>query len=179
MMAPKRSPRIALALDRQAHRLVMPFTAWSTYALIPVGIIVILSAFIPLEINPRLFSQAKPLQISGPEAPPTSLWFAVAPTKEGISISTTDGKSFELKNDEREKERGEAFREYLSERKKELIKEKTLANRVDDQSTLVVLSADERLTYFHLRPVIYALASAGVTRYAFEGRIGKESDGSQ
>ena len=174
MIAPKRSPRLALALERQAERLVMPFTAWPAYILIPVGMIMILSAFIPLETNQRLFSRARPLQLSGEEASPTDLWFAVAPTDSGISITTIDGKVFELKNSEPEEKRGEEFRAYLKERKEELIKSKTLANQIDPSSTLVVLSGDERLTYVHLRPVVYALASAGVTRYAFEGRIIKK-----
>lgn len=174
MIAPKRSPRIALALERQADRLVMPFTAWPTYVLIPVGIILILSAFLPLELNERLVSQAKPLQLSGPEAPATNLWFAIAPTKDGVSITSIDGHVFQLSDNTPDAERGAAFRAYLREVKASVIESTTLANRIDQNSSLVVLSADERLNYYHLRPVIYALASAGVTRYAFEGRILKK-----
>lgn len=174
MIAPKRSPRLALALERQAERLVMPFTAWPAYLLIPVGIILILSAFVPLEVNSRLFSRAHPLQLSGEEAPPTSLWFAVAPTNSGISVTSIDGKVFELSNTAPAETRAEELRSYLLERKEDLIKSNVLANHLDPNATLVVLSADERLTYFHLRPVVYALASAGITRYAFEGRIIKK-----
>lgn len=174
MIAPKRSPRLALALERQSERLVMPFTAWPTYILIPIGIIMILSAFVPLEVNSRLFSRARPLQLSGDEAPPTNLWFAVSPTESGISITSKDGKVFELNSAVPVDKRAEEFRSYLVERKEELIRTNVLANHIDPNTSLVVLSADERLTYFHLRPVVYALASAGITRYAFEGRIIKK-----
>jgi hypothetical protein len=152
----------------------MPFTAWPAYVLIPVGMIMILSAFVPLEINPRLFSRARPLQLAGEEAPPTDLWFAVAPTESGVSVTSIDGKIFELNNSAPEGKRGEEFGNFLKQRKEELINNKILANEIDPDSTLVVLSADEQLTYFHLRPVVYALASAGFTRYAFEGRIIKK-----
>lgn len=174
MIAPKKSPRIALALERQSERLAVPFTVWPTYVLIPVGFMLLLSLFIPIEVNPRLFSLAKPLQLSGEEEQPSSLWFAVAPSKAGVSISTIDGQVFEMSNDVPEEKRGEEFRAYLKGKSQSIIQASALANRLDQRSSLVVLSADERLTYYHLRPVIYALASAGITRYAFEGRILKD-----
>lgn len=174
MIAPKRSPRVALALDRQRARLTMPFTAWPTYVFIPLGFMLILSLFIPIEINPRLFSKAKPLQLSGEEAPGVNLWFAIAPSKNGISITTLDGHLFEFNNDVPEHQRGEKFRAYVKSAAKSVIETAALAHRLDENSSLVILSADEQLTYYHLRPVIYALASAGITRYAFEGRIVKD-----
>lgn len=171
MNIPTRSPVIAASLMRQKARLSMPLTTNLGVLLLPIGLMSLLLIYVSVETNPRIFSTAKPLQLNLPaEEDNAKLWFSLAPSEQGIVIVSNSGESFDLVAKDGETDLT-AFTEHLKARVMAVISDVAIANRMDAKSSFVVLSVDERLTYSHVRPVIYALAEAGITRYGFEGRV--------
>lgn len=173
MIVPARSPKMASAFARVQSRLAMPFTATPAFLFIPVGFAALLLIYTALETNPRLLSTAKPIALAGNEADEAPLWYSVAPDKDGIVVTSNTGEAFQIQNEHQDagiKKLGA----HLKDRGSDSMLDVALSNRMDQRNAFVVLSVDERLTYFHVRPVIYALASAGITRYGFEGRILKD-----
>ena len=43
-----------------------------------------------------------------------------------------------------------------------------LLNEAISNQLIVVLAIDQKLKYSHIRPILYALAEAGINQYAFE-----------
>jgi hypothetical protein len=173
MIGVHRSDKIARSLLRQRERLTMAWTWNATYALLPMGLISVLLIFTSLETNKRIRSSAKPINLVGIESFESKLWFSIAPSKEGIRITTRDGDLFEIENSD-QKLTSEKFEAHVRQASKKSLVDIALANRMTNHSTFVVLSVDETLTYYHVRPVVYALANAGITNYGFEGRIVSE-----
>ncbi|MCX6125743.1 MAG: hypothetical protein NTV34_13505 [Proteobacteria bacterium] len=165
-----RSSKILASFTRQKARLAMPYTATPAILLIPVGFMCLLLIFVSVETNPRLFSTAKPVQLVLEEFVGGRLWYSVAPYEQGIRIISDSGKFFDLQGEINAAALTE-FSSHLKLRMQKILADVAVANRMDKSTSFVILSVDERLTYSHLRPVIYALADAGVTRYAFESRI--------
>ncbi len=168
-MISRRHPQIELAFLRLRSRLTdLPTNAFTTL-FIPVGFISLLLIFVSLEVNKRLKSQATPLVLEGDAARSTTMWYSVAPQQDGgLTIASNDGNHFAIAQD------GQgfvSFEEHLIAKKKQVLQDVMLANRMDETSSMVVLSVDESLTYAHIRPVIYALSRAGISRYGFEGRV--------
>jgi biopolymer transport protein ExbD len=168
MMISRKSPQIELAFVRLRENLSKGERGVPVALFIPVGFIALLMVFVALETNQRIKSLASPMTLEGEPAKETSLWYSIAPVEDGLLIAGNDGQSFNVSAT------GEGYQEFenhLMERRKQLISDLTLANRMDGNSTFVILSVDEQLTYAQVRPVVYSLAKAGITKYGFEGKI--------
>lgn len=174
MTLQKQSSKLQAALLRQRERLAVPFTANPVILFIPFGLMCLLLIYVSLETSPRIYSNAKPLLLNHKEESPTfTLHYTIAPAPEGLRIVSNNGDIFSL-NGQQDDKGLDLFTNSLKSSIRSTINDVALANRMDEQTSFVVLTLDERLTYAHVRPVIYALASAGITRYGFEGRILKD-----
>jgi hypothetical protein len=112
------------------------------------------------------------VQLSSEVQPSDGIWYSLAPTETGLRIVSDQGDRFDISADSSPEEHAKLTNQIRT-RMKNVLADVALANRMMDSTTFVVLSVDERLTYSHIRPMIYSLAAAGVTRYGFEGRIVK------
>ncbi len=63
------------------------------------------------------------------------------------------------------------FIKYLDERVREIAFKTTLDMEVDRDRIRAVLAIDQKLKYFHVRPLLYALAEAKISHYGFETRM--------
>ena len=64
-----------------------------------------------------------------------------------------------------------AFRDYLEGVLKKEAVSFALNMEAPPTRMTAVLAVDERLTYAHIRPFLYTLASVGITQYGFETKI--------
>jgi hypothetical protein len=170
MILQKRSQKLQSAFRRQQDRLVMPFTANPAWFLLPTGLVSLLLVYVSLETNPRIYSSAKPVQLSQEVRPSEGIWYSIAPSESGLRIVSDQGDYFDVSADSSPEELANLTAQ-IKIRMKSVLSDVALAKRLTNSSTFVVLSVDERLSYAHIRPMIYSLAAAGVTRYGFEGRI--------
>ena len=169
----KRMPKVEDSFSRLTTRLEMGFTASPFYAFAAIGFIVLLSIFTSLEINPRVQSIGKPIEFTGQESADAKLWISIAPQGEKIVLKGNDGRSFSWSLNGPSPIQRQDFEVYLRSRVHEIIQDSMLSDRMDSSTVRAVISLDEKLNFNHLRPIIYALASARITHYAFEGRIVK------
>ncbi|MCX6119378.1 MAG: hypothetical protein NT027_17705 [Proteobacteria bacterium] len=174
MIISRKHPQIELAFDRIRQRIHGSNTFPITTLFIPVGFISLLMIFVALETNKRIKSLATPLILSGEPTTSPAMWFSIAPHEKGLAISSSDGAHFFIESQSQNgapQNQFKEFEEHLRSRTKQVLGDVVLANRMDSNSAFVVLSVDESLTYAHVRPVIYALANAGISKYGFEGRV--------
>ena len=168
MIISRRHKQVELSFGRLADRLdfknINPFS----YFLLPTGLVCLLLIFVSLETNQRIRTQTTPVELEGVPAKTATLWFSVAPAEGGIFISGNNGDTFLVENGGNGLQ---AFEKHLQGQKQKVIADVALANRMDADSSMVILSLDESLTYAHIRPIIYVLGKVGISRYGFEGRV--------
>lgn len=143
-------------------------------ALIAFGLVIVLGGHLLTDLNPRLGSKTDVLQLSSAPLADGSIWLGISLEGDTIVIVTSDRKRFRWPATNTKMSDLEELRSYL--------KEKTQAEtyrsvRMLDTSSVrskVVLAVDQKTKYFHIRPIIYALAEANISKYGFETRIVKD-----
>jgi biopolymer transport protein ExbD len=167
-MKRKLPPPIFQGISRIRGRLEMPVEFNPAFVLIPIGFCLLLLVFTRLESDFRLLSSSVPVTIDKPEAPPPAIWFSLAPSDDKIRIVSRNGDVFFI--DPNDVSAESPFPVYLKKEMNRVLTDTVLSARLEKSSGFVVLSVDQHLTYQHVRPVLYALANAGVARYGFETR---------
>ena len=170
---PRKMPKVAEAFARTFARSEVVNSASPFVAFSGVGFVILLGLYTALSVNPRIQSIGKPVELSGPEAGDARLWIGVAARNEMVVIKGNDGRVFTWPLKGPSAQELSQFEKYLHERVHDIIVDGTLADRLEKSTIQAVISVDEKLNFHHVRPVLYALASARITHYAFEGRIVK------
>lgn len=126
--------------------------------------------------NPRLAYPAQLLVLDGDsEESNRSIWFSLSAPDQTIIVTTDDQKIFEWPLDPIKTLQSKGyldFKEFLKVRRKLVIENLVLSmdrEGIETKSGAVV-AVDERLTYAHFKPVMLALAAAGIRSYGFETR---------
>jgi len=153
-----------LARDRQRAR----FMRFPLITLIPFALVMVLSIHLLPKLNPRLGSAAVPLTYETSEQARPTIWFSVAPDETHIVIQTDDRKIFRWPLDTEDMQAVLPFVNYLRARTIEIQNAGVLSLDVDPLALQTVIAIDQTLSYFHIRPVLNALASAGIAQYGFE-----------
>jgi hypothetical protein len=99
------------------------------------------------------------------------LWLSVSNANGKILISSNDTSSFSWSEAGPSTEQYKKFKKYLDLRVKNLVIDTVRTGQIQSETLTAALAVDQSLTYQHVRPVIYALAEAGISRYGFETRI--------
>lgn len=168
------------ALARSGLRVGGDYTAdlvpglVATFAVVLVGLGCAIKAFDAA--NPRLSQAAHPVVLEGSEEGSMGgIWLSMSANGENIMVTTDDKQAFEWPLDPEEgldSEGYEQFTDFLRDRRKKVVEDLVLSmDRRDIESgTRAVISVDERLTYAHFKPVMLAMANAGIRSYGFETR---------
>ena len=159
------------AFERQATRLKLdaPFQALPLF--IPFLAVVVLSLFTSLELNRKLFSNARPVEGAGTLAEEKEVWLSVGIRNNMVVVATPEGESFSWPISGPNKGELALLESYLSQRARKLVADSVRRGLLDRHQNVAALSVDQSLTYQHVRPIIYALAGAGFSRYGFETRL--------
>ena len=119
-------------------------------------------------INPRLGHTADVLPFKTAHAFDDSIWASVILRNGVLRVTTEDRKHFSWNALSKNIDDVREFSEYLKNRVLEITVSASLSKKVTLGQTHVILAVDQNLNYAHIKPIIYALAEAGISDYAFE-----------
>lgn len=150
--------------DRLREPLVwLPFPA-----LISIGIVLILTAYILSGTNPRLGHPASVITLPSAPHRDGSIWFSITPIGDEVVVTTGDRQVFRWPLDVGDLSALKPFGEYLKQVVAHEIESAALSHKAYEHQTTAVIAVDQTLKFRHIRPVLYALADAGIARYGFE-----------
>jgi len=142
---------------------------WFPYPfLIAIGMVLLLTGHLVFAINPRMGHPASLINFPAQMRPDSAIWFSMTPIDHDIVITTNDRLIFRWPQNLAPAQATQPFVAYLRRRVANEIDSAALLKRAPSTPMTVVIAADQRLKYLHLRPILAALAEAGITSYAFE-----------
>ena len=167
--------RWELALTNLQERLRQPGLWYPYPAMISFALIVILTGHLLPGLNPRLGSRAEIIEFYGKSERAGAIWLGVLMAKDRIYVRTAERSTFSWSAKSDRMKDLQAFTRYLKDRAKKEALSSGLSLEGHLTRTTVVLAVDQRLKYVHIRPIIMALAEAGISHYAFETIMKKET----
>ncbi len=157
----ERATAVRDRLDENLHWFPWPF-------FIAFGLVLILTGHILFGTNPRAGNPANIISFPSEPRKDSAIWISVTPIDDQIVVTTNDRKVFKWRQQVRTVEELGPFVGYLKARVASEIQAAALAKQGLRKQVTTVIAADQRLKYLHVRPIIYALAEAGISQYAFE-----------
>lgn len=129
--------------------------------------LLLISQLIPL-MNPRIGHPVNQDAIAGIPLNGFTIWLGISLDGDKVIVSTEDRQVFEWSEKIDSTEATKPLVEYLKKRVREITVDSALFGKSFRSQTRVILATDIETKFFHIRPVLYALAQARVTSYAFE-----------
>ncbi|MCX6106618.1 MAG: hypothetical protein NTY08_12380 [Proteobacteria bacterium] len=158
------SSRFAVAQNRLREPLW-----WFPYPfLLAFGLVLLLMAHVLFTTNPRMGNPADVVTFPSTPQRDSAIWLSVTPIGNDVVVTTNDRKVFRWPQKIRSEHDIRELVFYLRERVHQEIQSAALLQRIYNIQTTAVIAADQRLKYLHLRPIIHALAQAGISNYGFE-----------
>lgn len=166
----KRLPCIKHSIDSFRQRLHEDWLWFPLPAFISFGLLVVLTSQLLPGLNPRLGNPARLLEFDAQPEHEGSIWMSISLDSRNnqLVISTSDRKVFRFSSDVRTMEDFAPLVETLQHQVHERLASAALARHLTTIEITAVLAVDERVKFGLIRPVINALALAGITDYAFE-----------
>ncbi len=159
------------AFLRQKERLFDDGSFKIYTLIIPFMAVTVLTIYTNLELSTRLFGVASPLEHQTDISNHSGVWLSIGTKKEQIVVRTTNGLTFSWSLSGPSQDQLRPLRDYLTLAARDVVEKSILKGQITKNDTIVALSVDQHLNFHHIRPVIYALAEAGFTKYGFETRI--------
>lgn len=150
------------------ERLKEPLDWFPYPILLTSGLVLILTAHIVSALNPRAGHRANVMALPSSPSKSSAIWLSISPSDNQLIITTAERRVFRWRLDQPQNRDLDALVQHLKATVAQEIESAALSKKASNSQTLAVLAADQRLTFLHIRPVISALAQAGITRYAFE-----------
>ena len=167
-----------ISIQRIKERLGTPVNWFPYPAIISFFLVFLFTEFLLFSLNYRIFSKADILAFPSEKEYEGSIWISLSPEKDNLLVMTDDKNTFhwsldyegQTSEDQSSEDRSnlKSFVEYLKFRKFELLRSVGLSNFAISNQLSVVIAADQKLRFIHIRSILYALAEAGINRYAFE-----------
>jgi biopolymer transport protein ExbD len=137
-------------------------------ALIAFFLVMLLTTHIAVSTNPRSGQPASVLPLTAEPSEDSAIWFAIVIEGDEVVISDNYRKVFRWQKDVTSLESLRPFITHIKQRAATEIKAAALANKISSTQRKVLIAVDQNLKYSHFRPVLYALAEAGISDYGFE-----------
>lgn len=158
----------------ELKELVLLETPWFVlYSLIPFLMSIVIFGYIIPNINFKIGIPINMLEINEYSNTtqttkfPTSIWIGVKIINQDVLIVTDERKIFKWKYDTENPNMSE-FIKYLQKRTKFKLFTQVLLHTNDTEPIRVGIACDENIRFFHIKPIILALAEAGISDYYFE-----------
>ena len=161
----------AMALIRQKSRLYSEHPFGLAVIFIPFMAVAVISLFVAFEGTPRIKSTSTPFEYPADPVKEHSIWLSIGMQDRSIAIRTSDNRFFSWSAEGPSASELKNFQNYLRERASQHLQDTVRRGKVNAQTNEAALAVDQGLTFHHVRPVIYALASAGFSKYGFETRL--------
>ena len=135
---------------------------------ISFGLIVIFISHLFPGLNPRLGSYSEVPSLQTKSYHLTGIWLGIYQKNKHIMIVSDERQVFSWPLAKTNQPNVQPLVNYLKDRlKKQLLTfGRDLAISYND--TRATLSVDKHLKYIHIRPILYALAEANISKYGFE-----------
>jgi hypothetical protein len=153
------------------ERLSEPLHWYPFPAMIGFTLVLILGGHLLTDLNPRLGARVDILPFDAPRHRDGGIWLGLYPKDDQLHIVTSDRQKFTWPLDSQQMSAVQPLVDYLNQKVQQEIYGTALKMESTVTRTTAVLAVDQRLRYFHIRPVIYALARARISQYGFETRI--------
>ena len=164
------------AVQSKKDRLSSQLKLFPFPAIISIGLILIVTIYLLHGIDPRVGNPAELLTFTSQPEAEGAIWISVSPDTESLVITTSERDVFRLPQNITKEEDVEPFKKYLEKRIRQDSARFVLSKKINPQETTVVIAADQSLKFLHIRPLLYTIASAGITRYAFETKMLVDQD---
>jgi hypothetical protein len=159
------------ALLRQEERLRRFDPISMATAIIPFLGVIVLSLYTGLETSTRLHANGKPMEYPATKVNDRAIWLSISAKDGKILVTTAGQESFSWSELGPSNKDLKPLQSYLEARARDQVMSTVRIGQITNQSHTAVLAVDQTLTFFHLRPIIYALSQAGFSRYGFETRL--------
>ncbi|MFW7378253.1 MAG: hypothetical protein ACOH5I_05570 [Oligoflexus sp.] len=160
-----------LAILKMKERLSEPLYWYPFPAMIGFTLVLILGGHLLTDLNPRLGARVDVIPFEAPRQRDGGIWLGVYQDGHHIHVVTSDRKKFSWDIDSNQAKDIDPLVKYLKVRVQKEIYGTAMKLEPNLTQSTAVIAVDQRLRYGHLRPVIYALAEARISRYGFETRI--------
>ena len=141
------------------------------YIFIPFFLVTILALFVGFETSDRFKSPIEAFEYTAAASNDHKIWMSVGLIEDLIVIKTSSGKTFKWPAAGPSESDYDSFESHLKAWTKSHLQNTILAGQLLPSTNTAAIAVDQRLTAHHIRPVIYALASAGVSKYGFETKL--------
>ena len=141
--------------------------AFILLASVSFGIGIFLFAYLSADVNSRLGDTTNIYSMEADPADNSGVRFSLSWSNELLKISTSDRHIFNVDVKRIDSKATQDLVDYLKAQISRQLLSTTLSKRFRWHPP-VLLAVSEELKYIHLRPVLYALARAGISQYAFE-----------
>ena len=144
-------------------------SSWYPFpCLISFFLVLLLTAHVVLSTSLRAGHAASVLPLAAEEAEDSVIWLSVTSEDGKITVADNYRRVFSWSEEIQTIASLDAFVLHLKGRANEEIKSAALSKRIYQSQKRVVLAVDQKLKYRHFRPILYALAEAGISNYGFE-----------
>ena len=150
------------------ERLREPLWWYPFPLLLSFGLILLLTAHVMTGSSLRAGNPAEIIAFPGETQKDGALWLSVTPIGEDIVVTTGDRKVFRWRQDIRDLTPLAPLIKYLKEQAAKSIATAVLSGEAHIEQVRIVVAADQRLKFLHVRPLLYGFAEAGISQYAFE-----------
>jgi len=163
-----RSPQVYRAMMAAKQRLRESSSWYPFPCLISFFLVLLLTAHVVLSTNPRAGHAASVLPLVADEAEDSVIWLSVTSENGQITVADNYRQVFSWSEEVQTIQSLDAFVRHLKSRVADEIKSAALSKRIYQSQKQVIIAIDQQLKYRHFRPILYALAEAGISNYGFE-----------
>ena len=139
--------------------------------LISFFLVTLLGTHLLSDLNPRLGARVKSIRYYSQEKSNPVIWIGIYKTKNSINIVTSERKKFTIDKDKYNLAGLDSFIGHLKDIQNHHFE--AMGRSLDSIETRsrVALSVDRDLRFKDIKPLIYALAEAGISNYEFETQL--------
>ncbi len=159
------------AINALKERLHEPILWFPFPALIAFGLVIILRGHLLTGLNPRLGARVDVVQYKAPLLQDGGIWLGVYQEADQVVVVTSDRQRFKWSLTSQDMRELKPLVRYLESRVRKEAYSTAIKMESNLTRTTAVLAVDQKLKFNHLRPVIYALAEARISKYGFETRM--------
>lgn len=160
-----------IALQNMKERLNEPLYWYPIPAIISFALVLTLGGNLLTDLNPRLGSSIEVLPFEAPRNRDGGIWLGIYQENQRTIVITSERNVFSWPLGQASMKDLDPLVRYLNSRVEKEVYSTALTMEPNLTQVTAVLAVDQHLKYSHIRPVIYALASASISRYGFETRI--------
>lgn len=156
------------AFETTRARIRQPLQWFPLPALVVTGLAMVIGGHLLLELNPRVGVATEIFSFPADEGANPAIYITMRPDDESLIVTLNNQEEFRMPLKEVNAESLAGLNEQLKDQVQKRSIESGRAGLLDDQVSNVTLAVDQRLAYYHVRPIINSLAAVGVTEYGFE-----------